>query len=108
MKGRGGAFRTRCSPTFPSRLAARQRVHRRTTMPLLHRLFSCLPRRHSAAIVAAVLCLPGAGAADVLSITRWTVDGGGSGFVDVGALVLGGTIGQPDAHVTSLRSSYGV
>jgi FlgD Ig-like domain len=35
--------------------------------------------------------------ADPLSITRWTTDSGGSGFVQTGLYTLGGTIGQPDA-----------
>lgn len=36
-------------------------------------------------------------ASQPLAISRWTVDGGGSGFVDVGQFILAGTIGQPDA-----------
>jgi len=35
--------------------------------------------------------------AGTLSIDRWTVDGGGAGFADVGQIVLSGTCGQPDA-----------
>ncbi len=35
--------------------------------------------------------------ADPLLIGKWTVAGGGSGFVDAGSITLGGTAGQPSA-----------
>lgn len=42
---------------------------------------------------------PGARAepAATITIERWTVDGGGTGFGQVGPFILGGTIGQHDA-----------
>ena len=48
-------------------------------------------------ILAIALGLPAVAAAGTLAITRWTVDGGGSGFGQVGTFILGGTAGQPDA-----------
>jgi len=37
--------------------------------------------------------------AQPIAITRWTVDGGGGGWVQNGAIVLAGTAGQPDAGI---------
>jgi len=47
------------------------------------------------------LTLAPPGRADPITITRWTVDGGGSGFVQLGPIIAGGTIGQPDAGIVS-------
>lgn len=46
-----------------------------------------------------LLALAGAAraAADPITISHWTADGGGTGLVQAGAFTLGGTIGQPDA-----------
>lgn len=53
--------------------------------------------RHLLMIMAGALGSSGAVLADPLTISRWTVDGGGAGFAQAGAIILGGTIGQPDA-----------
>jgi FlgD Ig-like domain len=51
----------------------------------------------AAVLLAGAIGLPGHALADPFAITRWTVDGGGGPFVQVGGLIVGGTIGQPDA-----------
>lgn len=49
-------------------------------------------------LLAAAIAPPvGTATAGVIAIDRWTVDGGGAGFGQVGPFVLGGSIGQPDA-----------
>ena len=56
------------------------------------------PRKARAVLVLAALL--GAVApvhADPLTVTRWSVDGGGMGFGQAGGLIFGGSIGQPDA-----------
>ncbi|MBI5836191.1 MAG: hypothetical protein HZB25_02990 [Candidatus Eisenbacteria bacterium] len=55
-------------------------------------------------LLAASAAPPGA-FAGALTLSRWTVDGGGSGFVASGPFILGGTIGQPDAG-TVARLAY--
>ncbi len=49
--------------------------------------------------VAAVCAAP-------FSIPRWSIDGGGMGLAQLGTLIAGGTIGQPDA--ARLRTGYTV
>ena len=56
------------------------------------------PRKARAVLVLAALL--GAVApvhADPLTVTRWSVDGGGMGFGQVGPFILAGSIGQHDA-----------
>jgi hypothetical protein len=48
-----------------------------------------------AMMLAAGAC--GTAAAQTLTLTRWTIDGGGATFSTGGVFELGGTIGQPDA-----------
>jgi hypothetical protein len=47
-------------------------------------------------LIAAALGIPGPAFA-ALTITRWSVDGGGSGLAQTGSFLFGGTSGQPDA-----------
>jgi hypothetical protein len=54
-----------------------------------------------ALLLAGALGLPATILADPLAVSRWTVDGGGTGFVAVGSFIVGGTIGQPDAGLLS-------
>jgi hypothetical protein len=56
-----------------------------------------LPGR--AAFALALVFSSSAAAEATISITRWSVDSGGTGFVQAGTFLLGGTIGQPDASL---------
>jgi hypothetical protein len=48
--------------------------------------------------------LAAAAAADPLVIGRWSVDGGGTGYAQNGPIIMGGTVGQPDAgRITRLN-----
>ena len=51
----------------------------------------------TAAVVTALVLVAGTARAGPLTITRWTIDAGGSGFSRVGTWTLAGTTGQPDA-----------
>jgi hypothetical protein len=57
-----------------------------------------IPRMVGAVLVlAAAIAAVGTADGAPFSIQRWTVDGGGMGFGQVGAFIVGGSIGQPDA-----------
>ena len=58
-----------------------------------------------AVLIASAAGFPRSSAADPFTITRWTVDGGGVGFVQAVPYILGGTLGQPDAGL-SVRLNY--
>lgn len=53
----------------------------------------------SAGLLVLMLVLASAGAvrAEPITLARWTVDGGGMGFGQLGTWIVAGTIGQPDA-----------
>jgi len=56
-----------------------------------------------AALIAAALLTPPAAADGPYAITKWTVDGGGLRWVQLGPIIVAGTIGQPDAGLIAER-----
>lgn len=50
-----------------------------------------------ALLLAWTLGGPATARADPLALSRWSIDGGGTGYVEVGTFIVGGAIGQPDA-----------
>lgn len=64
-----------------------------------------MSRRTAGLTLALALMLTGATAAwsQPFAVPRWTVDGGGMGFAQLGPLIVGGSIGQPDAGLLAVR-----
>jgi hypothetical protein len=72
-------------------------VEFRTATARVRAVLRSIAREWATLGLIASLVVASRDAAAAISIDRWTVDGGGAGFAQVGSLIYGSTLGQPDA-----------